>query len=216
MNVYGKALVLFVLVCTPIVFLYTFYKRVSFEFPQTGSNIIASQCKLATNQTVVQLLNDIENLDWENMLIPIMPMSRHSGQCDVNIFRARVNGDKTPIPGTELRIEYIRYLDYVMTIKVLNADEMYSGAKCFVQKSRSFDTLTPGRATAPVKFCTFVMLNDNGSRVRLQCFIPAINNLISVCEGNAGKYFPINNTTHENHLMSNPIFNIDPRFTEFK
>lgn len=216
MNVYVKALVLFALICAPVVFLYTFYRRMSFEFPQTGSEKLASSCKLVANRDVVRILNNIENLDWEKMLIPIMPITQRSGACDVNIFRARINGNKTPVPGPEVTKSYIKYLDYVTTVHLPEARDAYSGAVKFVQQTLKFERVVGAETTPVVLSCVFIMLKDNGQRTRLQCFIPKIHNKVSICNGNSGKYFPGNDTVHKNHIMSNPMFNIDAHFKDYK
>lgn len=220
MNVYVKALVLFALVCAPIVFLYTFYRRVNFEFPPTDSGKIVAGCRLLPNKDSVNILNSIENLNWENMLIPIMsPGDAASyGPRDVNVFRARIDANKTPVPGNLVRSEYIKYLEYVTTVRLNDSSAAYSGSSRFVQSDRVFQPAAPGdgRSTAVVSESHFVMIRGDGSRARLRCFIPALLSVVSVCLGRVGQFFPVNDTQHTNHLMSNPMFNIDDRFGEFK
>jgi len=174
--------------------------------------------KLIANKDIVHLLNSVKNLDWENLFIPIVPTIRNidfSKPVDVNVFKITIDVNKTPIPGKHMELCFIKNIAYHTTVRYDKPIDIYNGSVCYVSKNNNFVKFN-GVVLNPIN-TSFLSYTEDGERKKINCMITAIPGIVNVCKYNAeNRFFPINDTHHENHMMSNPMYNIDSRFNEFK
>lgn len=183
--------------------------------PEIDVHNTVKDCKLLINKTTVSVLNSIENLDWERLYIPIVPYKLNKTKVEIPVFIARLNLNRSSIPGEIITIDNIAYLEYYNTLKNINTSDIVNNNLHFSQSSENFIKQTKYPVTQP-QYCSFVVKHNNGSRLNLKCTIPSIIKYIDICNNYDKKFFPINKTSNKNHLMSNPAFNIDHNFINYK
>lgn len=211
-----RFVVILVFILVSIVSVYAFDRYMVLNVLQTGSKSVAMRYKLMPNNDVVYLLNSIVNLDWENLFLAIVPTSKNvdfNKPVDVNIFKVILDANKTPVPGKKIEMEYISHIIYHSTTSHTKPADIYNGSVCFKPASRTLEKCTrPVAASINTSFLAYASDTD---RKKMYCTVVAMPGSVVVCDS-VHKYFPVNDTVHRNHMLSNPMHNIDSRFSEFK